>query len=103
MTHHERDDRQALAAGETYLIHVLETSDPPGNPDHYRITDAVEAHHASTGSYDVEAGSLDAARDAMAHAGVTAAEVAQSIAPSLAKAAISAVTVVPMLAPRVNG
>ena len=37
MTHHERDDRQALAAGETYLIHVLETSDPPGNPDHYRI------------------------------------------------------------------
>ena len=25
MTHHERDDRQALAAGETYLIHVLET------------------------------------------------------------------------------
>ena len=58
MTHHERDDRQALAAGETYLIHVLETSDPPGNPDHYRITDAVEAHHASTGSYDVEAGGL---------------------------------------------
>ena len=67
MTHHERDDRQALAAGETYLIHVLETSDPPGNPDHYRITDAVEAHHASTGSYDVEAGGPDAdkAEDAL--------------------------------------
>lgn len=41
MTHHENRDRQGLAAGETYLIHVLETSDPPGNPDHYRITDAV--------------------------------------------------------------
>ena len=68
MTHHERDDRQALAAGETYLIHVLETSDPPGNPDHYRITDAVEAHHASTGSYDVEAGGLDAARELLARA-----------------------------------
>ena len=63
---HERDDRQTLAAGETYLIHVLETSDPPGNPDHYRITDAVEAHHASTGSYDVEAGGLDAARELLA-------------------------------------
>lgn len=66
MTYHERDDRQALAAGETYLVHILETSDPPGNPDHYRITDAVEAHHASTGSYDVEAGGLDAARELLA-------------------------------------
>ena len=66
MTHYARDDRQALAAGETYLIHVLETSDPPGNPDHYRITDAVEAHHASTGSSDVEAGGLAAARELLA-------------------------------------
>ncbi|WP_217565465.1 hypothetical protein, partial [Micrococcus sp. GbtcB5] len=66
MTHHERDVRQALAAGETYLIHVLETSGPPGNPDHYRITDAVVAHHAPTGSYDVEAGGLDGARELLA-------------------------------------
>lgn len=66
MTHHEHDDRHSLAAGETYLLHVLATSDPPGNPDHYRITDAVEAHHASTGSYDVEAGGLDAARELLA-------------------------------------
>ena len=28
MTHHD-DDRSALAAGETYLIHVLETSEIP--------------------------------------------------------------------------
>ncbi|MGW9738320.1 hypothetical protein ACUXPL_001341 [Micrococcus sp. 140720015-1] len=66
MTHHENHDRQALAAGETYLIHVLETSDPPGNPDHYRITDAVEAHHESTGSYDIEAAGIDVARDLLA-------------------------------------
>ena len=56
MTHHENHDHQALAAGETYLIHVLETSDPPGNPDHYRITDAVEAHHEATGSVGGRAG-----------------------------------------------
>lgn len=66
MTHHERDDRQALAAGETYLVHILETSTPPGNPEHYRITDAVEAHHAETGSWDIEAAGPDAARELLA-------------------------------------
>lgn len=65
MTHHD-DDRSALAAGETYLVHILETSTPPGNPEHYRITDAVEAHHAETGSWDIEAAGPDAARELLA-------------------------------------
>ena len=69
MTHLE-DDRAALAAGETYLVHILETSTPPGNPEHYRITDAVEAHHAETGSWDIEAAGPDAARELLARHGL---------------------------------
>jgi len=68
MTHHD-DDRSALAAGETYLVHILDTSTPPGNPEHYRITDAVEAHHAETGSWDIEAAGPDAARELLARHG----------------------------------
>jgi len=57
------ENPEALAAAETYLIHVLESSTPAGDPAHYDITEAVEAHRAATGSYDIEAAGADAARE----------------------------------------
>ncbi|MEO4038000.1 hypothetical protein V3N95_01675 [Micrococcaceae bacterium Sec6.3] len=54
---------EALAAGETYLLHVLDTSTPPGNPEEYSVTDAVEDHYKATGSYDIEAAGLEKAKE----------------------------------------
>ncbi|MDI3329747.1 MAG: hypothetical protein QJR09_03285 [Micrococcus sp.] len=47
------DDPQALADAETYLIHVLETSDPPRDADLYHITQAAQDYHSSTGTWDL--------------------------------------------------
>ena len=57
------ENPQALAAAETYLIHVLETATPPGNPEEYRITDAVLAHREATGGYDIEGAGPEAAME----------------------------------------
>jgi hypothetical protein len=47
------DDPQALAEAETYLIHVLETSDPPRDSNRFHITQAAHEYHATTGTWDL--------------------------------------------------
>ncbi len=46
-------DPHALAEAETYLIHVLETSDPPRDASEFNITAAVKDYHASAGDWDI--------------------------------------------------
>lgn len=53
------DDQQALADAETYLIEVLETSDPPRNPALYNITEAAEEYHNTTGDWEIRQASRD--------------------------------------------
>ncbi|GAA1745302.1 hypothetical protein [Kocuria aegyptia] len=49
-------DPQALAQAETYLLHVLEHSDPPRDASRYNVTAAARAYHDRTGNWDVRGG-----------------------------------------------
>lgn len=46
-------DPQALADAETYLIHVLEHSDPPRDAEMFNITEAARDYHDTTGDWDI--------------------------------------------------
>lgn len=48
------EDPQALAAVETYLVRVLETSDPPRDASEFNVTAAAHDYHASTGSWQIQ-------------------------------------------------
>ena len=43
-------DPQALADAETHLIHVLETSNPPRDASGFKITEAAQDYHDTTGA-----------------------------------------------------
>lgn len=48
------DDPRALAAAETYLVRVLETSDPPRDADEFNVTAAAQDYRATTGSWEID-------------------------------------------------
>lgn len=60
------DDPQALAAAETYLVHVLETSDPPREASEFNITAAAKDYHASTGTWQVHEADPSSVEDLLA-------------------------------------
>lgn len=47
------DDPKALADAETYLVHVLESSDPPRDANAFNITQAAQDYHDTTGNWDI--------------------------------------------------
>jgi len=46
-------DPQALADAETHLIRVLETSTPPRDASAFKITEAAQDYHDTTGNWDL--------------------------------------------------
>lgn len=60
------DDPKALADAETYLIHVLENSNPRRDAGLYNITDAAEDYHATTGDWDIRQADPQVVEDLLA-------------------------------------
>ena len=52
-------DPQALATAETYLIHMLESSDPPREASGFKITEAAQEFHDTTGNWDLRSADLN--------------------------------------------
>lgn len=46
-------DPQALAGAETYLVNFLENSDPRRDASSFKITEAAQDFHDTTGGWDV--------------------------------------------------
>lgn len=62
-------DSHALADAETYLIHVLESSDPPRDAGLYEITEAAKDYHDTTGNWDIRDADLDLVEEILARHG----------------------------------
>lgn len=48
------DNPQLLAEAETYIIHVLETSDPRREASGYNVTATAQECHESSGNWDLQ-------------------------------------------------
>lgn len=60
---------QALASTETYLIHVLENSNPPRDVSHFDITAAAKEFYDTTGGWDIESAETSVVEDVLTHNG----------------------------------
>jgi hypothetical protein len=60
------DTPHELAEAETYLIQVLERSDPPRDPGGYNVTAAARECHAIAGDWDLQRLGMDAVEEVLA-------------------------------------
>lgn len=62
-------DPQALAEAETYLISVLENSNPPRDVTKFDITAAARDFHDTTGGWDVKGADQNLIEDVLTRHG----------------------------------
>lgn len=60
------DNPQLLAEAETYIIHVLETSDPRREASGYHVTAAARECHERSGNWDLQELELDILEEVLA-------------------------------------
>lgn len=53
------DDKTAQAEAETYLVHVLESSDPARDASGYNITQAALEYRETAGNWDIRSADSD--------------------------------------------
>lgn len=63
------NEPQALAEAETYLIHVLETSNPPRDVSKFDITAAARDFHEITSGWDVRGAETAVVEDVLTRHG----------------------------------